>query len=291
MHKIRQAIIKHLWWIIAISGAGLLVCHSFQIAIITVDTTTLVLLALILLSPFVAAIKRIKFGEFEAEIDPEEVKRVTAEVARQVPELATPDTIEEHPAIAAIRELARTDVVIALAKLRIELESTLRRLRNRSRSGKAISPYAPLTHIIRDLAADGILPRDMTSPIRNVLDLCNRAIHGEAIRAEDAESVIDAGTELLQAFERLLTEYGVAHPVDKTTITRGEVDAYQAAQYRVVSVIPLVDAPQRVTYSLTHDELESYFDGYFEFAEFIVSVERVAPDATNAASQITAPEE
>ena len=283
MLKIRQAIIKHLWWIIAISGMALLVCHSFQIATITVDTTTLVLLALILLSPFVAAIKRIKIGEFEAEIDPEEVKRVTAEVARQVPELETHDTVEEHPAIGAIRELAKTDLVIALAKLRIELESTLRRLRSRSRVGQAIAPHTPLLHIIRDLAADDILPRDMTPSIRDVLALCNRAIHGETIRAEDAESVIDAGTELLQAFERLLSEYGVAHPIEKTTITRTEVDAYQAAQYRVVSVIPLVDSPQRMTYVLTHEELESFFDGYFEFAEFIVSVERIEPNATDVA--------
>jgi hypothetical protein len=281
MLKIRQAIIKHLWWIIAISGMALLVCHSFQIATIKVDTTTLVLLVLILLSPFAAAIKRIKIGEFEAEIDPEEVKRVTAEVARQVPEIRPSGTMEEPPAIGAIRELAKTDHVIALAKLRIELETTLRRLRSRSRVGQSISPHTPLPQIIRDLAADDILPRDMTPSIRDVLAICNRAIHGEAIRAEDAKSVIEAGTELLQAFERLLSEYGVAHPIEKTTITRAEVDACQAAEYRVVSVIPLVDSPQRMTYVLTHEELESYFDGYFEFAEFIISVERTEPNAAN----------
>jgi len=283
MLKIRQAIIKHLWWIIAISGMALLVCHSFQIATITVDTTTLVLLVLILLSPFAAAIKRIKIGEFEAEIDSEEVNRVTAEVARQVPEIKLHDTTEEHPAIGAIRELAKTDHVIALAKLRIELEATLRRLRIRSRVGQSISPHTPLPHIIRDLAADDILPQDMTPSIRDVLAICNRAIHGETIRTEDAQSVIEAGTELLQAFERLLSEYGVAHPIEKTAITRAEVDACQAARYRVVSVIPLVDSPQRMTYVLTHEELENYFDGYFEFAEFIISVERIEPNAGNIA--------
>lgn len=284
MNKIRQAIIKHLWWIIAISGVALLICHSFQIATVTVDTTTLVLLVLILLSPFVAAIKRIKFGEFEAEIDSEEVRRVTGEVARQVPELETTDaltTAEEHPAIVAIRELAKTDSVIALAKLRIELESTLRRLRNRSRGGQLSSPTTPLHHIIRDLAADEVLPHQLVPSIRDVLALCNRAIHGEAIREEDARSVIEAGTELLQAFERLLNEYGVAHPIDETVITHTEIDAYQEAQYRVVTIIPLVDAPKRMTYILTREELENYFDGYAEFAEFVVSIERIDPNAVS----------
>jgi hypothetical protein len=251
-----------------------------------VDNTSLVLLALILLSPFVAAIKRVKIGEFEAEIDPKEVKRVTEEVASKVsePEMRhTSGEDVEHPTLVAIRELAKSDSIIALAKLRIELEMRLRRLRSRSSTGQIISRDAPLQHIIRDLTAHEILPRDLAPAIRDVLGLCNRAIHGEAIRDEDAEAVIDAGADLLQEFERLVREYGVAHPIEKITITGGEVEAYRAAQYRVVTVIPLVESPQRVTYILTQEELEDYFEGYYEFAEFIVSVERMEPNATRVA--------
>jgi hypothetical protein len=278
MRKIRQIIIKHLWWITALAGFALLLCHSFQIAKITVDTTSLVLLALILLSPFVTAIKRIKIGDFEAEIDPEEVKRVTEEVASRVPERHVSDTStphEEHSVISAIRELAKTDSVVSLAKLRIELETALRRLSSRSSTGKPATRNAPLQRILSDLAKPEVIPPDLIPAIRDVLALCTRAIHGEAIRQVDAEAVINAGIELLQTFERLVQEYGVAHPIEKSTITPEEAEAYREARYRVVTIIPLVKSPQRITYILTHDELENYFDGYSEFAEFVVSVEKV----------------
>jgi hypothetical protein len=285
MYKIRQIIIKHLWWIIAITGIALLFCHSLQIATITVDTTSLVLLAIILLSPFVAAIKRIKIGEFEAEIDPAEVKRVAEEVASKVPQRedsVAPTTDDDHSAISAIRELAKTDSVVALAKLRVELESMLRRLRNRSSPGQPIARNVPLHHIISDLAAHEIIPRDLTPAIRDVVSLCNRAIHGETIRDVDVESMIDAGVELLRTFDRLVQGFGVAHPIDKTTITDTEMWAYRAAKYRIVTIIPLVKSPQRVTYILTHDELEDYFDGYSEFAEFVVSIEKIEPSPPSA---------
>ena len=124
MQKIRQAVIKHLWWIIAVIGIALLVCHGFQIANVTVDNTSLVLVVIILLSPFASALKRIKIGDFEAEIDPAEVKKVTDEVASNLPETPadTSPPLEEPVAVQAIRELAKTDRVIALAKLRIEIE-------------------------------------------------------------------------------------------------------------------------------------------------------------------------
>lgn len=283
MRKIRQIVIKHLWWIIAVTGLALLVCHSLQIARITVDSTSLVLLALILLSPFVAAIKRIKIGEFEAEIDPAEVKRVTEEVASKLPEREAsdiPTTDDDGSTISAIRELAKTDSVVALAKLRIELERTMRHLR--SRTGQTIVRDASLHQTIADLASHEIIPRDLTPAIRDVLALCNRAIHGEAIRSVDAEAVIEAGAELLQVFERLILDFGVAHPVEKTTITSAEVEAYRIAQYRVVTIIPLVESPQRVGYILTHDELEDYFNGYSEFAEFVVSIERIGQKPPSA---------
>jgi hypothetical protein len=151
----------------------------------------------------------------------------------------------------------------------------LRRLRSRATGRTSTSRNTSLHNIIRDLASQEILPRDLTPAIRDVLALCNRAIHGEAIRDKDAASVIDAGEDLLHEFDRLVREYGIAHPIDKTTITQGEVDAYRMAQYRVVTIIPLVDGPQRVTYVLTQDELEDYFEGYYEFAEFVISVERI----------------
>jgi hypothetical protein len=281
MQKIQRILIKHLWWIIAVTGFALLVCHSLQITSIVVDSTSLVLVGIILLSPFAAAIKRIKIGDFEAEIDSQEVKRVTDDVASKLPELkaASTETDYDHPAVTAILELAKTDKVVALAKLRIELESTLRRLQIRSGGVQKTSCAIPLNLIMRDLIARDIVPRDLASSIPDVLTLCNRAIHGAAIRDIDADAVIQVGGELLQGFERVVRDFGVGHPIEKTAIPQAEVETHYAAKYRVVTIIPLVESPQRVTYVLTHDELEDFFDGYSEFAEFVISIERIEPTA------------
>jgi hypothetical protein len=76
-HFIRQ----HLWWLTCIVALLLLVAHTLRLATLTVDSTSILLLVVMLVSPFVAAIKKIKFGEFEAEIDPAEVKRLKDETA------------------------------------------------------------------------------------------------------------------------------------------------------------------------------------------------------------------
>jgi hypothetical protein len=279
MRKVRQAIIKHLWWVIAVVACALLLCHSLQIATITVDATSLILLALILLSPFIAAVKRLKIGDFEAEIEPAEVKRLVEQVTNEVPVVENPKAaVSEEPfsAGAAIRELAENDVVVALAKLRIELERTIQRLYSRSHGGQSQPRTLSLRQVVGDLAARQVVPGNLASPIIEVLALCNRAIHGEAIRDRDARSVIESGVELLQAVEQLNREFGVAHPVEKVTISGAEVENYRTSRFRVTTVIPLVDSPQRVTYNFTHEELENFLDGYAEFAEFVVAVEKLA---------------
>jgi len=37
----------------------------------------------------------------------------------------------------------------------------------------------------------------------------------------------------------------------------------------------LVENPERRVYELTQEELDEFFDGYSEFAEFVISVERI----------------
>jgi len=275
MQKLRQAVIKHLWWIVAIVGIALLICHSFQFASVTVDTTSLILVVIILLSPFIAAIKRIKIGEFEAEIDPAEVKKVTDEVASSLPKTPqdAPPPSEDPPAIQAIRELAKTDRVIALAKLRIEIETTLRKLLNRSGTRQDRKTFS-LIQITRDLAAREVLSRDLSASISDVISLCNRAVHGEAIRDTDADTVITVGTDLLQSLDYVLREYGVGHPVEDIEISESEVEDFRSSKYRVTTIIPTTPVAHRKIYLLTHDELEDFFEGYSEFAEFVVGIER-----------------
>jgi hypothetical protein len=53
------------------------------------------------------------------------------------------------------------------------------------------------------------------------------------------------------------------------------VEAYQGSRYRLTTVIAYVDNPQRLTYVLSHEELEEFLDGYSEFGEFVVGIERL----------------
>jgi hypothetical protein len=62
----------------------MLAAHTFSLDRIKVDNTSIILLLVILLSPVISAITRIKYGDFEAEIDPKEVQKLKNEVSAHV---------------------------------------------------------------------------------------------------------------------------------------------------------------------------------------------------------------
>jgi Domain of unknown function (DUF4145) len=279
MNRFRQFVLRHFWWLGMIAAGALLTVHSLGIRAITVDTTSLLLIGFILLCPWLAALKRIKIGDFEAEIDPAEVKRLTADISKALPELqqeATPTRLGTSAAVEAVRQLAVSDPVLALAKLRIELERTLRRLHAHTSQSASSPGNATLGRIIQGLAAHQALPQDLAASIRDVVAICNRAIHGEEIRSQDALVVAETGGELLEGLEQLAREYAATHPQAREVISEADVKAYQGAHYRLTTVIPYVDNPQRLTYVLSHEELEEFFEVYSEFGEFVVGIERLA---------------
>src|SRR5690349_4230198 len=111
MSCVRKFVVNHLWWVVLVAAVSLFAAHTFGLRPIVVDNTSLILLVLILVSPFVAAIKKIKIGEFEAEIEPEEVRRITEEVQRSLPS-APADAATAARSVtlmSAIKNLADTD--------------------------------------------------------------------------------------------------------------------------------------------------------------------------------------
>jgi hypothetical protein len=145
MNRFRQFVLRNFWWLGMIAAGSLLAVHSLGVKAITVDTTSLFLIGFLLLCPWLAALKRIKIGDFEAEIDPAEVKRLTADISKALPELkqeATPTPPGASAAVEAVRQLAVSDPVLALAKLRIELERTLRRLHARTSQPVSAPKYS-----------------------------------------------------------------------------------------------------------------------------------------------------
>jgi len=277
MERVRKFITTHLWWMVLVTALAMLVGHSFGIKAIVVDNISLILLAIVLVSPFIAAIKKVKFGEFEAEIEPEEVKRVTQQAEKSLPPprpAAVAPQISETT--ASIRSLADTDPVVALAKLRIEIESRLRRLYQRTNpNGPVGKRPIDLGSIMRELIKREVFDQEFGVALRNITSISNRAIHGEDIRDVDARQIVNTGGELLEFLDFAIREYAGMHPVEKKVITQQELDESQSARYRMTTMIPYTKNPEQRVYLVDQDELDALLDGYSEFAEFMVRLEKV----------------
>ena len=195
-----QSFSKHLWWLPFTIAGGLLIAHTFGVAAISVDTTSILLIALMLISPFASAIRKIKLGGFEAEIDPQEVRRIAdsaeAQLAQETPK---PEAAPRHlgPA-SAILELGDQDKVLALAKLRIELEKLLRQIASTGDPSKGHRSTA-LPNVLRQLTSLDLIQARMLRALQEVLEICNRAIHGESISGESADRILHVGAELLES--------------------------------------------------------------------------------------------
>jgi hypothetical protein len=278
MESIRRLIVTHLWWLVLLIALAMLLGHGLGVRQIVIDNTSLILLAVVLFSPFVASIKKVKIGEFEAEIQPDEVSRVARQAERSIPIKPAGDAPlrETDEAATAIRSLAETDPVIALAKLRIEIETRLRRI-ERWMDPSAAKRNRPTTlaSIIRKLASQEVFEADLGESIRNVVSICNRAIHGEDIRDVDARQIIDTGAELLEVLDLAVRHYASNNPIEIETIRPQERDKLSTSNYRLTTIVPLVENPERHVYQMTQEELDDYFDGYSEFGEFVVGLERI----------------
>ena len=213
----RKFITTHLWWMVLVTALAMLVGHSFGIKAIVVDNISLILLVIVLVSPFIAAIKKVKFGEFEAEIEPEGVKRVTQQAEKSLPPprpAAVASQISETT--ASIRSLADTDPVVALAKLRIRIESRLRRLYQRTNpNGPVGKRPIDLGSIMRELIKREVFDQEFGVALRNITSISNRAIHGKDIRDVDARRIVNTVGELLEFLDFAIREYAGMHPVKK----------------------------------------------------------------------------
>jgi hypothetical protein len=145
-------------------------------------------------------VKKIKFGDFEAEIDIDEIRKIKSETEKTLNE--SQENRDESPEIYAtsdaIKALAESDPVIALAKIRIELEKLLGRLARFN--SIAVKGFA-LGALVNQLTNQEIVSHDIGKALREVIALCNRAIHGEAISEEGARTIIGVGVELLQGLK------------------------------------------------------------------------------------------
>ncbi len=62
--------------------------------------------------------------------------------------------------------------------------------------------------------------------------------------------------------------------IESKAIGSDEVDIYVSSKYRVRTIIPFKESPVMNVYLFTKEELNTFLEGYDQYAEFIVSVEQ-----------------
>lgn len=249
----------------------LLGAHITKWEAVRVDSITLWLLGLLSIIPFVELIRKIKIGEFEAEIGRDEIAKVQAKASVEL--TAAPDDEDEEPE-ERIRELLREDPRLALAKVRIELEEALKRLYATTAEAEPDWRRLSLSRLVDGLVRKEILNSSIAATLRDVITLANRAVHGERVEAAAAEELALLGVRLVYELQQLHEER-ILKPVEKTVINSQDVEQYRSAKYKVMTIVPLVEKPTKNTYLLAQDDLDFFLDHYTEYAEFIINIERV----------------
>lgn len=100
--------------------------------------------------------------------------------------------------LSYFRDMARTDPVLALAGLRIEIEMLTRNLAKGFKLDPA--PSEPVGRLIFQLANAGAITSDQKQLVGKILQVCNQAIHGRAISQREAEDIIEAAGTIFRDY-------------------------------------------------------------------------------------------
>jgi hypothetical protein len=269
--RINAKLLRFTQVVLMVITAFLLISHILKWSAIQVDSVTLALVGLLLVIPFVDLIRKIKLGDFEAEIGKAEVSKAQAKAAV---ELSPPTEEEMDVSEKQVRELLQSDPRLAMAKIRIELEEALKRLYSATIGSEPDLRRTSLGRLVDALVQRQVLRGPVASSVRDVIALANRAVHGERIEASAAEELAILGVRLVHEIQQAYLEH-LLQPVEKDVITPQEVDRYRSARYRVTTIVPLVENPARNIYVFDQEALESFLEGYEEYAEFIVSIKQI----------------
>lgn len=244
---------------------------------VNIDSTSILLLLIILISPFIASVRKIKYGDFEAEIDPKEIQKIKAEAEKNVEFKESDNEMgsEIYATTESIRELASSDPVIALAKVRIELEKVLNRL---AKIAEIEVKKLGLGILVKTLSNHEVISPSIGKSLTEVIGICNRAVHGEAISEESANTIISLGIELIEdLYWTVQEQITLGSIVSEEIITNSEMDEYyHNKKYRLTSIIPLVENPKKVVRKLTQEQLDELLDNYNEYAEFIIELVEIS---------------
>lgn len=103
-----------------------------------------------------------------------------------------------------------------------------------------------------------------------------RMLYLEALLKEkgiDPDGIIDNRMKTDELTEKFLKR------MTKEPVTTSDRESYRGARYTLKTIVPILDKPYMTVYpNMTQDELDAYFEGYNETAEFVISLEKEAVD-------------
>jgi hypothetical protein len=100
--------------------------------------------------------------------------------------------------VAYYRSMAETDPVLALAGLRIDLETMMRNVAIGFKVQSA--PSGPIPRLLARLREAGAITPDQMELARKIFSVCNQAMHGRFVSREEAEEVIKAAEVLFREY-------------------------------------------------------------------------------------------
>ena len=191
---------KLIQWTTIIVIIAIIFIKGFWPARFQIDTYTILLLfflAIPLLAPY---LKRAKF--FGAEFDFRESIIQTSKLISQ-----SENKVKKKPklessyfttfSVETSLKLVAEDPSLALASLRIEIE---RALTNAAKMLISDPIRLTLNAIIKTLNKKGYIFKEEAEAIKQIINICNRAIHGANISEPEAREVIDLASRLRDSF-------------------------------------------------------------------------------------------
>ncbi|MDP3444979.1 MAG: hypothetical protein Q8T08_19135 [Ignavibacteria bacterium] len=185
-----------------------------------IDQTTILLLGVLIICGLIPFISKLKIGTVEADLtkDAENVinkseKNLIAlsATARGVSSASgTLDIVRKSPSSYSTNKfdddskmymnLLNEDPNLALAKLRIDIETSIKQIYEKHHTGLSLFPSRMgLRGLVDELYfKDKVLNQSEYSLIKDILPIVNRAVHGETIQENTARDMILLGQKLLE---------------------------------------------------------------------------------------------
>ncbi len=167
------------------------------------DQTAAIFLGIILIVPLIGSIKKLKYGDAEAEIEPSEVKQAAKKIEEGLAKSPGPAKKSAAKSLVPLKDLdlvqlTTQDSVLGLAKLRIELE---KRLKAMSENAGLPTDKVWVGAMLRNLERSNKIPNSLAGAVRDILPIANSAVHGASIRREDAVRIAELGQQVLEELD------------------------------------------------------------------------------------------